>query len=640
MRIAIYKIIILFLLPCSLLGKTISPLDYGLRQAKTGEERFNVLYQTHLIAKKNQWNVSYKGIKEIMLNIPSNAKSIQLGNVTDFSNVIFTVTNTQIDNFYLFELSQKLHQVSVPKIMFDTYDFRRVDELSKGYKILVVVDQNLWVEDRKGFDTAIKRSDILLLKDGVAINRTISPYNNLSSNPTCKFTEVSNDQKIITKATLNRTKESSVKTFFVKVMNTNNVLLQDITINTPLSSKLSGDKAIRVNDCTNICLKNIKINQTYSFKDAWGYGINLNNVWNSWIESIECEAAWGIFGNNNLNTVHLSNSKINRFDNHCYGRDFYYSNCIFSQFGLPQSAFFGDLDISKCTFRKAYVCLARTEYNAYTPFKITLRECNIYLDKRHRSLVNLGNINTINNNRKELQIKRSPALNILNSKVILPEDVSNWSLFSIGSESSEIPFESIGDININGLKVIGNTANLMIFDRSIRCENTVVINLSGIDLLNSEKDFLFLSPKKYAYSPTILFNINKDGDDSFFISNSKFNYSPDEFPFYNLFFSNCILGRIRYPNTKQEETKRRRYLNCKLYLNDIDKDFYSLDDNADYLRCTFIPVDKNKKVSFYSMRHTSEITIKDCSSVVKDLFNSRLMKTKLILKSYKYKFNK
>lgn len=636
-----YIITIILMLFCAfgLFAKTISPLNYGLQQAKTGEARFKVLYQTHEIAKKNGWEVSYKGISELRIEIPANAKSIPLGEVTDFSGTTLIVTNTKKNGFFLFELSQELLSVSVPKTFLGSYDFSSIKDLKHGYKLLVVEDKNSWVKNRAGSDYGATRKDVLLLKNGKALNKTIATYNNESSAPLCKYVEVTKEQKIISNITFKRTNESTVKTYLVQVKNMNNVLLQGIQIITPTPIKMDGDNAIRIYNCSNITLRRIKFNQTYSFPNSFGYGINMNNVWNSWFDAIESEANWGLFGNNNINTAHISNSKINRFDTHCYGKDFYFNKCEITQIGLPQSSFMGELVFTNCEFKNAYVCTARIDYNAYTPFSLQLINCTIHLDSKHKSLVYIGNVGDTVNKRKELRHKYSPSLYIKNTTVSLSSDVSSWSLIHVKTDASEYLFDFIGDIRIEGLRVIGSNSNLMLFDNSLRCRHSVNINMTGVDLIGTENNFQVQAQKKYDYAPTIVFNINKDGSDIYYISNSKFNYSPSQYPHYNLHFSNCSLGRIRFYNTKHGEVStRRRYDNCILYLNDIDSDNYTLDDNADYHGCVFKPVNKKKKVVPITKNKSSVMNFENCSSDVSDLFGPKLPNSKIILKSYKFKF--
>ena len=633
------SLILLVLLPFYVLAKTISPLNYGLQHAKTGEERYRVLYQTHEIAKKNNWSVSYKGIPELRIEIPSNAKSIPLSKETNFFGAVITVTNTKKKNFFLFELSQDVRSVSVSKHFFSSYDFRSIKELRQGSKLLIIEDKNPWVENRKGYNYGAIRKDVLLLKNGIALNHTISTYDNNSSSPSCQYVEVDNEQKAIRNITLKRTKESTEKTYLVSVTNMNNVLLQGIRIITPTPVNMVADRAISINNCANIFCKQISFQQTYSLSNKSGYGICMNNVWNSWFDGIESEAAWGIFGNNNINTVHISNSKINRFDVHSYGRDFYIDNCEFTLHGLVESSFFGQLEFNKCVFKSAYLCTARTDYNTYTPFNIIAKDCVFYLDKNHRCLINLGNVSSSINSRNELRQKKSPNVSIINSSVFLADNIPNWSLLRVEPDSTEYPFDMLGDINVDGLRTKGFKSDFKIFSRPVRSRNSISLILKGIDLFEDESDYLLLAQKKKEYNPTIVFNVNKDGNDTYYILDSRLNYSPVEFPHYNLHFSNCVLGRIRHFNAKDSKvTTRRKFNECVFYLNDIDSEHYTLDDNADYIRCFFKPVDKKKKVLPFSVRNTSEIVFENCSSEVSNLFEPKVLKNNNILKSYRYKF--
>lgn len=66
-------------------NKDVSPLDFGLLQAKNGTERYNCLYQTHCVAIAAGVNVSYRGIDSLEIEIPKNAKSIPLTVNNDFA---------------------------------------------------------------------------------------------------------------------------------------------------------------------------------------------------------------------------------------------------------------------------------------------------------------------------------------------------------------------------------------------------------------------------------------------------------------------------------------------------------------------------------------------------------------------------
>lgn len=106
--------VILMLLVCgSLSAKSyLNPIQFGLFEAKTATDRYEVLYRTHCEANKTNTPVSYRGIKRIDLEIPYGAKRIPLTEQTDFAGAsIYVINNTA--NVYLFELSQEVKGIDV-----------------------------------------------------------------------------------------------------------------------------------------------------------------------------------------------------------------------------------------------------------------------------------------------------------------------------------------------------------------------------------------------------------------------------------------------------------------------------------------------------------------------------------------------
>lgn len=482
-------------LSAGLHAETISPLSYGLKEARTGEERFWVLYETHSTANKYGWKVSYKGINDVYLEVPSNAKSIPLSNCTDFCGTSFIVRNTQKDDFYLFELTQDLHSIDIPKSFFVNYDFRSLKGLNQNNVLLVVEDNNLWIRNRQGHNYSVKRKDVLFIKNGKAKNQTILPYNNEFSSPKCWFAYVTNRVKQFKNVTLQRTSDSSVKTYLVKVSNMNNVLLSGIKIITPDPIIMNADHAITIENCTNVSIKDVDIVRTYSFENKYGYGIVLNNVWNVFIDKVVSESAWGVFGNNNLSNVHMSNCDVNRFDAHCYARDFYFSRCIFSLVGVPESSFVGEMVFECCIFKQATLCNSRSDYNAYTPFSITLKDCTVYFDRNHHTLVYLSNVPQEPNDRIELKMKYTPSLNIINSTIVLNDDNKYWTFFELGPQSRENPFGGIGAIRVDGLKVIGDSNRILVFNQDIETHGEVVVELKDIEFYNKQKELVAIDQK-------------------------------------------------------------------------------------------------------------------------------------------------
>lgn len=478
-------VVVFIILPFCLFAKTVSPYTYGLKVAKTGEDVYWVLFHTHEVALQNNWTVSYKGISEVVLDIPFNAKPIPLGDITDFRGATFVVKNTNKKDFYLFELIQNIEPIDIPKSMLESYDFRTLDRIKHKRALLIIEDKNKWIENREGHGYSVYRKDILLLIKGKAINKTIAPYNNDHSSHRCWYVKATNKKKRISNVCLQRTPDSTEKTYLVKVANMNNVNLSGIHINTSEPIQMSGDHAILVENCTNVSFKNVTIERTYSFDNEYGYGIVLNNVWNITFDMIYSKTAWGVFGCNNVNLVRMSNSSVNRFDAHCYARDFYFNDCNFTQFGLPQSSFCGDVIFNNCTFYHAYAIVSRYDYNAFTPFSITMNNCTVYLNNAIRSIVFHSNVSDNRNLRPELDMKYSPGLSIFNSTIVLHDSMPSVYIFQLGSKASESSFDYLGSIKIDGLRVVGDCKKIMIYDRPIECKESGDLKLHNI-LINDE----------------------------------------------------------------------------------------------------------------------------------------------------------
>ena len=112
--------------PC---GKsTISPLQNGLQQAKTGEDCYKVLYETHKEANEKGLTVDYKGLDTIRISIPTWAEPIPILKDCDFRNVVFVVEN-KTKELYLFSIRNEVKAVVVPEVNIDKGEFESIKEL-------------------------------------------------------------------------------------------------------------------------------------------------------------------------------------------------------------------------------------------------------------------------------------------------------------------------------------------------------------------------------------------------------------------------------------------------------------------------------------------------------------------------------
>lgn len=347
----------------SVLCSSISPVKMGILEAASGEQRYAILYNAHKKAMESGVQVDYRGLDTLELTISKGSKSIPLGEYTDFKGVVFKVHSKDMGNFYLFSKTQQATPVEISDFSYiDKGDFRAIDALNKGNRMLIIEDVNPWVDNRRGFNYGVNRKDNIVLRSGLAQNRACSAYNNAYSKPICKYVTIDKKQKTFSNVELIRTSNSTSKTFLVRFDNQYNVRIENVKVYTPQGSGLYGDVAITFTNCAKVSLNNIVISGTYSLPDKYGYGISMDNVYDSDFNRIVGNASWGVFGNNNVNTSTLRNSHVNRFDVHCYGREITMENCLFDQSGFLYSSIYGQVTFKSCIFRNVFPCLNRLDF--------------------------------------------------------------------------------------------------------------------------------------------------------------------------------------------------------------------------------------------------------------------------------------
>lgn len=463
-------------LKCNPAIKTVNPTQFGLKKAKTGEERFYVLQRTHEEACRRGIGVSYAGIKDIYIVIPSNPKSIPLGSYTDFANVTFTVENKKKD-FSLFLLSDSLTSVEVKGKEIDKHDFSRNPVLKKGNKLLVIEDMTPWVENRIGYNYGATREDIMIVKGGKCEHGPVQSYCTSASSPACSYREVDvSAKKIIKNTVFNRTKNSSHKTRFVTVKNQYNVELSNITINTPEGSGLYGDKAIHIINCSDVVFANIAINGTYSLPDRYGYGITLKNTYNVKFYNLYARGNWGVFGNNNVHRAFLKNCDINRFDIHCYGKDISFEDCSFVDLYNQFSSVYGLISFKNCTFTSFTPVLLGHSYNAYTEFDVRFEKCSFNLDKNHNSIVRFSGFTKQENSRPELKKKNLPNVTMIDCAVNMPKGLKKWYVYHTArAKEYEGSFGNVSKVVIEGLSSPKEGKKMEIFSTNVKTVNKIKV---------------------------------------------------------------------------------------------------------------------------------------------------------------------
>lgn len=413
-------------------AKTYNPLQYGLNNAHSGVERYWVLYKTHELAKNNNGKVIYNGIDSLDIEIPRDAISIPLSEYTDFCGVVLTVKNSNKDMF-LFEMSQSPLPVAIDKETVDEGVFNCIPPLNSGLKLLILNDKKPWVKQRNGYNYGHQRKDLLLIKGGIARNTPIFPYNTCPTEAEAEYCEVSSKQKVLKNLTFYRQRGNKKIIKFVLINNQYNIKLNNISFFTPKDS-LYGDQIISIVNSFKVCFNNIRINGTYSSEHNYGYGISLNNVSDVTFNRLFAEAAWGIFGNNNVNGAQLSNCDINRFDIHCYGKDVVCKKCVFRDLYNQFSSMNGTVVFENCVFIDFIPFLFENSYNVYPKFDLIFNECTVYASKVKNYLVDARSLaGGETKEREELRFQHYPNL-IVNGLTVYLQETDSYYSYRLGRQ--------------------------------------------------------------------------------------------------------------------------------------------------------------------------------------------------------------
>jgi len=460
----------------------ISPLDFGLREAETGIDRYWALYNAHVAARANGLEVSYEGVDTLDIELPPDFQSIPLGKNTDFGGLVLYVTNNVRDGA-LFSMYRSAQPLALSKSLVDSLDFHGVPELAEGDKLLILSDQNPWTE-RIGYGYRVYRQDILWVHNGQAMNAPIAPWNTDSTRLNAAYTEIDTSLKTFGGLTMQRTEVSQFKTYCLHVNGQCNVLVQDVHVTTP-KSKMIADGVFGVSNSVRVAFRDVTVDGTYSGYGRWrkyGYAFSLNNLWDTKFERVTADGNWGVFGTNNLSTTELTDCDINRFDIHCYGRDAIMKRCTLRQRQTQFSSMYGTVTFDSCRFVDCIPVRIRSSYNAYTPFDIVMKDCTFELTMRYHSLVNVMLLDTAANSRPELSRKCWPNLTVTNMTVIVPMMVNSMNLYQPTGTLSELkkPVDYINKVTVNGLKVLrpnGKPTKI-----SVRLSSKEFISLQTLDV--------------------------------------------------------------------------------------------------------------------------------------------------------------
>ena len=598
--------------------QTLSPFDFGLADATTDSARYAVLYDTHCEAVALGTDVSYRGVGALTIEVTRDAQPIPLTRHNNFGGLLLTVRNNA-KHHYLFTMTDTdWSSVELAQDSVDDGDFSPREEFSDGTYLLVIEDLHPWVDNRIGYSYGAKRKDILLVRENRAVNHPIAPYCTDSTVMSVKFHPTDEELKTIANLSITRDTTSTFKTYCFDIEGINNINISNINIYTPNTKNMYADAAINIRNCTNISFEDVYISGTYSRTNLYGYGIQMDNVWNTTFARLTARANWGIFGTNNVSRATFRDCTLNRFDIHCYGRDISFYNCTFGKLYNQFSSLFGTLLFDGCRFTDFVPVLLETSYNAYTGFDLTFKDCIFDALPNRNFLVSIGKVDNVRNSRPELAEKCWPNVTIKNMTVNVANKVSKVILFEPKTPiSSNISVGHISDIRIDGLKFhyadTTHLADFVICNKKVKSSRTINYQLNKVTLIPTSKRMRRQAEKKFYYPGCVVFNLRHSNSDHVNISDSRLNYNVNENSSYNIKFTDCEVGMIRY-NSTSNGTKRN-YFRCTLYLNNTDDARYYIDNQAIYQESTFVPCDNGMLISFYGSNNN--VSIRNCKTTRK-----------------------
>lgn len=470
--------LLLVLVSVRIIAKSLNPLDFGLSDAQSGEERFDVLRRCHEQAKTLGLDVSYIGIDSVMITIPLGAKPIQISKRTDFAGAKLKVANNSQDMFLFILAAEDVKPISI--IGGQICKGKTIKELEDiDNCLLLVEDQTPWVAKRKSSGKAFYRKDIITVKNGKLLNAPIASYVTAQSMPKCSYWIISNDKKFFKNLKFVRTNDSNYKTRLIKCLYQYYLEISNIDVYTPPNDVLYGDGIISVQNSCKIRLNEIKIEGSYSKTDVYGYGVTMSGDYDVEIVDMYGHANWGVFYVDNTQKVRLKNCDVNRFDCHCYGKDFELKNSILTGSHSAYGSMFGSITFENCKFNDTDALGLRQGYNANTPFDVYFKNCEFILTQQHECIIRINGLSNEINDREELSRKSFPNLHMKNCKVRLREGQTKWYLFVTGKIRYEGTIDYLKAVDVDGLEV-EKQSNLDFASGKINTTDTLSINIRNM----------------------------------------------------------------------------------------------------------------------------------------------------------------
>jgi hypothetical protein len=490
---------------------------------------YKALYDIHFNARKDGAAITYpatdpragSGFENKVLEITvfgdsasdtSNwkRKSIPITPSTDFNGWTFKVSTSQLtEDRYLFYLAQDESTIQnltgenvVRRESIDNGDFRDHLILKSGKYLLLIEDETPWTYRQDlvtslptpwsnwNYNNPNKREDVLLIIDGIALNRPIAPYSTMQSSPSCRYVVLDNKKRVMKNVNMVRTANCEKIVNLVTVKLLDDVTIENVVVTTPNNSNLTYDACINLLNATNITVKNFSMNKTYCVEAPgsldYGYGIQMVNVWNSkFIQVTSNNSVWGFFGCRHVNTAYLEKCEINRFDIHYYGRDITCVDCKFAPNPVTFnstifcnnrfSSLFGNLIYEGCTFDNFIPYFTDYNYNLYQGFDVVFKNCTFLVKKvSNARLIELGYWGEPLNCRQEHIRKGAPNVAMEGCTIKLYNGITEVHLFYFRDQQDfNEPVHHVSYLSIDNLTLKDGSNNVLPFSYFKETNKTV-----------------------------------------------------------------------------------------------------------------------------------------------------------------------
>ena len=413
-------------------------------------------------------------------------KPIPLSYYTDFNGWTFKVSTSQLTEdrplFYLAQDDSAIialqNENAVRRESLDNGHFHDHPILQTGEHLLLIKDNTPWTYRQElntslptpwsnwNYNTPNLREDVLLIKDGIALNRPIAPYSTMLSTPLCSYVALDGLKRVMKNVNMVRTANCEHIINLVSVKLLDDVTIENVVVTTPDNINLGHDACINLLNATNITVKNFSMNKTYCVEasNTYGYGIQMVNVWNSkFIQVMSNNSVWGFFGCRHVNTAYLENCEINRFDIHYYGRDITCVNCTFAPNPVTFnstifcnnrfSSLFGNLIYEGCTFNNFMPYFTDYNYNLYQCFDAYFKGCTFLVKKSSNARIfDLGYWNEPLNYRQENIRKCAPNVALQDCTIKFSSGITEVHLFYLRDQDTITePIHHVSYISIDNL---------------------------------------------------------------------------------------------------------------------------------------------------------------------------------------------